>query len=204
MDLLILGTATGVVGGLVPGPLHFIALTQVALKQWGRALLVLVGLPLLVDTGLLLLTYFFYRYIPSTIAHDVAYLGGAVILIFGSYALLERKDKSEEELARSGALTYASVSVATLGELTAPGTWVYWLTIAGPILAESRVKGIPHVVPFFAGGLVGYYGAALLSVWVLAWGASLHKKFRHYLFLAANLMLVVLGISYIVRARMSH
>jgi len=201
MDLLLLGAGMGIVGGLMPSPLHLIALAQVALGRWARALFILWGPPLVVDGALLLLTCFFYRYVPQNIAHNVAYVGGVALLGFGSYALVENRRKSQEELARSAPLTYTSVTVATLAELGAPGTWVYWLTIAGPILAEGRLKGYAHVVPFFAGSLVGYYGAATLSLWLLAWGAGLHQQFKKHLFLAANLLLVVLGISYLLRAR---
>ncbi len=200
MDLLLLGTGTGIVGGLIPGPLHFIALAQIALNRRVRALLILVGLPLLMDGALLLITLFFYRYVPHTIAHYVGYLGGVGLVAFGSYSLLEGRRRNQEDLGRSATLTYGSVSAAALGELTAPGTWVYWLTIAGPILAEGKLKGYWHVAPFFVGGLVGYYGASILSVWVMAWGASLHKGLKQYLYFAANLLLVILGFSYVLRA----
>ncbi len=201
MDLLLLGAGMGIVGGLMPSPLHLIALSQVALNRWGRAMFILWGPPLLVDGALFALTFFSYRYVPQNIAHSMAYVGGFVILVFGGYALVESKRKNREELARSAPMTYTSISVATLAELGAPGTWVFWLTIAGPILNEGRHKGYWHVVPFFGGSLVGYYGAATLSVWLLAWGASLHKQFKQHLFFVANILLVVLGISYLVRAR---
>lgn len=191
----------GVVGGLMPSPLHLIALSQVALNRWLRALLVLVGAPLIVDGALLLVTFFFYQAIPPSIAHDVAYVGGVVLVAFGVYALAESRGRSREEMAKSARLTYASVSAALLAELGAPGTWVYWLTVAGPLIGEGRVKGYWHIVPFFAGSLVGYYGAAIVSVRVIAWGASLHKRFNQRLFLVANCLLVILGISYLVRAR---
>ena len=70
----------------------------------------------------------------------------------------------------------------------------------GPIIEEGRRNGYWRVAPFFAGGLAGYYGAAILSVGLMAWGAGLHKKFKQRLFLLANLLLVMLGISYLVRA----
>ena len=54
MYLLLLGMGTGIVGGLMPSPLHFIALSQVALNRWVRALSILVGLPLIIDGTLLL------------------------------------------------------------------------------------------------------------------------------------------------------
>ena len=200
MELLLLGAGMGVVGGLFPSPLHMIALAQVALKRRALALLVLVGAPLVVDGALLLVTFFFYQYVPHNIAHDVAYLGGAIVLAFGAYSLVRARGKSQEEMARSGTLTYTSVSVAVLAEAAAPGTWVYWLTVAGPIIAEGRRNGYWRVAPFFAGGLAGYYGAAILSVGLMAWGAGLHKKFEQRLFLLANLLLVMLGISYLVRA----
>jgi len=190
----------GIVGGLIPSPLHMIALTQVALNRWLRAILILLGPPLVIDGALLVVTFFFYQYVPHNIAHNVAYVGGVVLIGFASYALLEMRRKTEEEMASSAALTYASVSVASMAELTAPGTWIYWLTVAGPVVAEGRQYGYWHVIPFFAGGLVGYYGAAIFSTWLMAWGASLHKRFKDRLFLAANVLLLIMGVSYLVRA----
>ena len=34
----------------------------------------------------------------------------------------------------------------------------------------------------------------------MAWGAGLHKRFKQHLFLAANILLLLMGISYLVRA----
>jgi len=200
MDLLFLGAGMGIVGGMIPCPLHFIALTQVALNRWLRAILILLGPPLVVDGAMLLVTFFFYHYVPSSIAHYVAYVGGAVLIGFATFSLSAMRGKTQTEMANSATLTYASVSAATLAELGAPGTWIYWMTVAGPILAEARLRGYWHVVPFFLGGLLGYYGAAVVSLRVLAWGASLHKRFYARLFVFANILLLVLGISYLVRA----
>lgn len=200
MDLLLLGMGMGIVGGLIPSPLHMISLTQVALNRWMRAIFILIGPPLVIDGALLVVTFFFYQYVPHTIAHDVAYVGGAVLIGFAVYALVEMQRKTQEQMANSSALTVAGVSVATLAELTAPGTWIYWLTVAGPIIGEGRQHGYWHVVPFFVGGLVGFYGAAVFSVWLIAWGASLHKQVKQHLFLVANTLLLALGLSYLLRA----
>jgi len=200
MDLLLLGAGMGAVGGLMPSPLHLISLTQVALHRWLRAIFILLVPPVVVDSILLLVTFFFYQHIPAAVAHYVAYAGGIMLLGFATFALIELRRKSRQEMAESTVLTYASVSVATLAELTAPGTWVYWLAIAGPIIEEGRHQGYLHIVPFFAGSLFGYYGAALLSLWLMARGASLNKHFKKHLVLIANLLLLVIGISYLVRA----
>ncbi|MBZ5671195.1 MAG: hypothetical protein LAO04_15880 [Acidobacteriia bacterium] len=200
MDLLILGAGMGIVGGLLPSPLYMISLTQVALGRWLRAVFVIIVPPLVVDGVLLFVTFFFYRLIPPGIAHYVAYVGGVVLISFATYSLWESRHKTQQEMAGSATLTYASVSVATLAEVGAPGTWVYWLTIAGPILAEGRQHGYWHVVPFFVGGAVGFYGAGVVSVWLMAWGAGLHKSFKQHLFLVANILLLIMGISYLVRA----
>jgi hypothetical protein len=177
-----------------------VALSQVALGRWGRAICVLIGAPLMVDGCLLMATCLFYRFIPSGIAHYVAYVGGVALISFAGYALWEMRGKTQHEMADSAALTYASVSVALLAEVASPGTWVYWLTIAGPIIAEGRQSGYGHVVLFIVGGVVGFYGAALFALCLLAWGAGLHKRFKQHLFLAANLLLLLMGISYLVRA----
>jgi len=190
----------GVVGGLLPTPLHLIALTQMTLKRWARAVWVLVAPPTAIDAVFLLITYFFYQLIPPIIAHDMAYGGGAALAGFGAYLLWARPRRSPEKREHSWNLTYGSLTVATLVEASAPGTWVYWLTIAGPIIAEGRVKGYGVVVPFFAGSLLGYYGAAFLSVWLMAWGAGAHQRFRKGQFVAANILLIVLGVLFIARA----
>lgn len=200
MELFLFGAGLGVVGGLFPSPLHFIALAQVALHRWLRALCILVGVPLILDGALLLVTLFFYQYIPRHISHYVAYAGGLLLIGFAVYSLFESRRKSKDDLQESSTLTYAGVTAAALAELAAPGTWIYWLTIAGPILAEIPRKGYLHVVPFFVGSLVGYYGAAVFSLCALAWGAGLHVRFKHNLFLVANILLLLLGISYLIRA----
>jgi hypothetical protein len=200
MELLLLGAGMGVVGGLFPSPLHFIALVQVSLNRWLRALAILVGVPLITDGLLLLVTFFFYQYIPRNISHYVAYAGGSLVMGFALYSLWERRGKSEDQLRESTSLTYAGVTAAALAEVAAPGTWIYWLTIAGPILAEGAVKGYWHVLPFFVGSLVGYYGAAVFSLYAMAWGAGLHVRFKRNLFTIANVLLFVLGLSYLLHA----
>ena len=200
MDLLLLGTGMGIVGGLIPSSMHLIALSQVALNRWMRAILILTAPLILVDGAFLIVTFLFYQYVPPSIAHYTAYVGGGVLVAFGGYSLWENRHKTQEEMARSANLTYAGVAAAILAEVGAPGTWIYWLTIAGPILAEGRLKGYWHIAPFFVGGAGGYYGASIFSVWLMAWGASLHKGLKHNLFLIANLLLLALGISYLLRA----
>ncbi len=200
MELLLLGAGMGVSGGLFPSPLNMIALAQVSLNRWLRALLILIATPLAIDALLLLITFFFYQHVPRNIAHYVQYAGGSVVIAFAAYSLIESRGKTREQMADSTAMSYASVTAAALAEVGAPGTWIYWLTIAGPILAEGRLKGYWHVVPFFAGGLLGYYGAAVASLLALAWGAGLHKEFKKHLFFIANVLLLALGASYLIRA----
>jgi hypothetical protein len=200
MQLLLLGMGMGIVGGILPAPIRLVALGQVALGRWLRAIVILTAPLLVVDAILLAATFLFYQYIPANIAHYTAYGGGTVLVVYASYALWENRRKTYAEMARSPSLTYASVAAGTLAEVGAPGTWIYWLTIAGPILAEGRLQGYWHVVPFFAGGAIGFYGASIASVWFMAWGAGLHKRMKQNLFLVANVLLLVLGISYLLRA----
>jgi len=190
----------GVAGGLLPTPLHLIALTQMMLRRWVRTAWVLVAPPTVIDAVFLLITYFFYQLIPARIGHDMAYAGGTALIAFGAYLMWEGPRKGAEKKEHSWKLTYGSLTLATVVEAGAPGTWVYWLTVAGPIIAEGRIHGYWRIVPFFAGSLVGYYGASFLSVWLLAWGAGAHRRFRRMLFIAANSLLIILGALYIVRA----
>jgi hypothetical protein len=200
MQLFLLGFGIGIVGGLLPTPLHLIALTQMTLERWGRAAWVLVGPPTAIDVVFFLITYFFYQFIPPSVAHYTAYGGGAALAGFGAYILVASPRKSTEKREFSWKLTSGSLMFATLVEASAPGTWIYWLAIAGPIIAEGRVEGYWCILPFFVGSLIGYYGASFSSVWLMAWGAGAHKRFRQALFLAANGLLIILGALYMVRA----
>ncbi len=103
MDLLILGAGMGMVGGMLPNPLQMIALTQVALGRWARAIFVLIVPPLVVDAAFLFVTLFFFRFIPFGIVHYVAYVGGLVLIGFASHALWELRRKTQEEMANSAA-----------------------------------------------------------------------------------------------------
>ncbi len=190
----------GAVGGLLPSPLHLIALTQIALGRRLKAAWVLVAPPVAVDAVFLVVTYFFFQIIPPSIAHYTAYAGGVALMGFGVCLLWKHPRKNPEKSEHSWNLTYSSLTLATVVEVTAPGTWVYWLTIAGPIIAEGRLEGYWRIMPFFVGSLVGYYGAAFLSVWLMAWGAGAHKHFRRYLFVVANSLLIILGAVYLARA----
>src|SRR5579871_1039524 len=96
MDLLILGAGMGIVGGLLPSPLHMIALAEAAWGRWARALFVLLGPPLVVDGVFLLLSLFCVRFIPLSIVHAVAYVGGAVLIVFASHSLWEFRGKQRE------------------------------------------------------------------------------------------------------------
>ena len=200
MQLFLLGFGMGVVGGLLPTPLHLIAVTQMTLKRWGRAAWVIVGPPTAIDIVFFLIAYFFYQFIPPSIAHYTAYGGGAALAGFGAYLMVARPGKKPEKKEYSWKLTYGNITLATLVEASAPGTWVYWLAIAGPIIAEGRVQGYWRILPFFAGSLIGYYGASFLSVWLMAWGAGAHKRFRQIMFFAANGLLIALGVLYMLRA----
>jgi hypothetical protein len=200
MDLFILGAGMGIVGGILPNPLQLIALTQASLGRWGRAIFVVLVPPLAVDAAFLIATLLFFRLIPLDIAHYIAYAGGLLVTAFAGYGLWTSRQTGQQKAADLKAYTFAGVTVATLAEVTAPGTWIYWATIAGPILAEGRTRGYAHVVPFFVGSWAGYNGAAVISTCLMVWVAGLHKSFKQYLFLTANLLLLLIGISYFVRA----
>ena len=199
MQLFLLGLGMGVVGGLLPTPLHLIALTQMTLKHWLRAVWVLVAPPTIIDAVFFLVAFFFYQLIPPDVAHYTSYAGGAALAGFGAYLLWGSPRKDPDKKEYSWKLSKGSLALATLVEASAPGTWVYWLAIAGPIIDEGRVQGYGHILPFFVGSLIGYYGASFLSVWLMAWGAGAHKRFRTLLFFAANTLMIVLGLLFIAR-----
>ena len=126
MDLFILGAGMGAVGGMFPNALHMIALTQVALGRWGRAIFVLLGPPLAVDGAFLFVTLFFFRFIPLGVAHDVAYVGGSLVIGFASYSLWEMRNKTHEEIANM-----AGTSRETVTRLLNQFRRDQWITIKG-------------------------------------------------------------------------
>src|SRR5437762_13271209 len=104
MELFLLGAGMGVVGGLLPSPLHFLALAQVGLGRWRRADFVSCGPPIVVAGALLVATFFFYASIlrklahePERFAHGASYLRGAVTILFAVYALVDSKLTNREE-----------------------------------------------------------------------------------------------------------
>jgi len=203
MSLLILGAGLGMVGGFLPSPLRIIAFGQAVLGRWWRALLVLLGPPLVIDGAFLVFAWACLRFVPLSFVHWVAYVGGAGLIVYAVYSLWRATGWS------SGAgvigpgpseFTVRDVSLASSAEVLTPGNWIYWITVVGPILAEARTQGYLRVAPFFAGGLAGYYGASIGSTWLLAWGAGSYSRLANRLVVLGYGLLLVMGMYYFVRA----
>ena len=97
MQLFLLGLGMGFVGGLLPTPLHLIAVTQMTLKNWVRAVWVLTAPVTLVDAVFFLIAYFFYQLIPPHIAHYISYAGFCVNESRCAYLLRENTRKGGKQ-----------------------------------------------------------------------------------------------------------
>jgi len=149
MDLLLLGLGMGIVGGLLSQSHAFDCPNasggqplDARHSDTYRALLVVDGI-------LLIVTFFFYRYIRERGSlHSLR--RGVVLLVYAGYSLwrTDVRPRGNSQFVESHLCQRVRRDACRGG---VPGTWIFWLTIVGPIFAEGRLKGYWHIVPFFAG-----------------------------------------------------
>ena len=153
MDLLtaaLSGAALGLTGGLAPGPLTALVVTQ-TLKHGTREGLKVSLAPVITDGPLLLLGALAAEWLASSDAlFGVIGLIGAGFLFFLGLESLRARPLEVEKMAAPG----GGVWRAVMTNLLNPHPYLFWVAVGGPLVREawshSRVSVAGFLVAFFA------------------------------------------------------
>lgn len=171
---LILGSLLGLFSGMVPGAFSALIATT-ALKRGFWAGFRIGVVPLVTETGVLVITALLLSRLPEGILRWMGIAGGLFILSLSVRTWRQAEEPPEVE-ALSG--SFREILEGTVLALVSPNPWVFWLLVGGPLFLSAWHRGWSTGLAFFASflfflvgiyvsiaGLAGYGRKRLSPTW---------------------------------------
>jgi threonine/homoserine/homoserine lactone efflux protein len=171
------GLALGLSGGLSPGPLTALVLSE-TLRHGRRAGLLVAIAPLLTDLPIIALWAWLFSLVPDAdgLLAVLSVAGFGFLLHIARTSWRDAAWRPDPSATASDAAALQSLRKAVVTNLLNPHPWLFWATIGTPSLLRSKVEGgllaaLGFGIAFF-GGLVGTKAVMALvtdglSTWML-------------------------------------
>jgi threonine/homoserine/homoserine lactone efflux protein len=187
---VILGSVLGIVSGLVPGP--FTALiAATALERGFRIALWIAVVPLVSETGVMILTALLLSRVPDQALRWMGVLGGVLVFYLAYRTWLEsRSPPRAEPLTGSGRRMLEGSLLAVLS----PAPWVFWLLVGGPLVLAAWRRGWATAAAFAASFLLFLVGIHLGVAAAAAFGRrELTPGWYRRIMVAVTVVLLIAG-----------
>jgi threonine/homoserine/homoserine lactone efflux protein len=151
------GIGYGFAAAVQPGPLQTYLISQALTKGWQKGLPAAFA-PLISDGPILALCLLVLSQVPPWLQRFL-YIAGGLFVLYLAYGTYQSWKRFDSHLA-VGKESGQSLFKAALTNLLAPGAYLFWTLVTGPILIrgwrEAPFKGI--------GFLLGFYVTMILSL----------------------------------------
>lgn len=189
---IVQGIGYGFAAAVQPGPLQTYLITQALTKGWRRALPAAFA-PLVSDGPIITLCLLVLRQLPDSFQKVLYIAGGAFVLYlaFGAYKTWRAFD-TNLFVPESGA--GQSVLKAAAVNLLAPGAYIFWSLVTGPILIagwrETPVFGIGFMLGFY----ITFVLCLMLIIFIFGTMQALGQQVRRALIGASAVALSGFGL----------
>lgn len=139
-----------------PGPFQAYLLSQTLHNGWRRTLQVAFA-PLISDGPIILLMLFILAKVPAGFVMGLQIFGGLFLLYLAYKAFRTLKETAVNQSTAVPSPKQANIFEAAFMNALSPGPYIYWATIAGPILLAGWRESAGHGVSF----LLGFYGTLI-------------------------------------------
>jgi threonine/homoserine/homoserine lactone efflux protein len=159
-EYLLTGLFFGLTGGLTPGPLLTLVISETL--KYGRNAGIKVALaPLLTDTPIVITILILVAKIASIsfIAGIISLCGGLFLIYLGVESIRFQADSLQLSQAVPRSLLKGIIT-----NFLNPSPYIFWFTIGAPIILKASVEDISHAIAF----LGGMYGCLVSSKIVVA------------------------------------
>ena len=145
------GIGFGFAAAAQPGPLQTYIISQAVTKGWQKSLPAAFA-PLVSDGPIIILCLLVLRQLPDSFK-QILYTAGGMFILYLAYGAYRswRDFDAQLSIPKSGA--QQSVLKAALVNLLAPGAYIFWSLVTGPILIagwrETPIFGIAFILGFY-------------------------------------------------------
>jgi threonine/homoserine/homoserine lactone efflux protein len=152
------GIGFGFAAAVQPGPLQTYLISQALMKGWRKALPAALA-PLLSDGPIIILCVLILSQVPAGLQRFL-YIAGGLFVIYLAYGAYKTWRNFDPHLPAMETRPGQSLLNAALTNLLAPGAYLFWTLVTGPILMrgwrENPILG--------ASFLLGFYMAMIVSL----------------------------------------
>lgn len=186
------GILLGLAAAAQPGPLQAFLLSFVLRDGWRRTLPAAFA-PLISDGPIVALVLLVLTQVPPWFLSVLQVAGGLFLLYLGWSAYRAARTPREIPTGERPA-TIASVGQAAMMNALSPAPYIFWATIAGPILIEGWRQAPALGISFMAGFYVALIGGLMALILLFAAAGGIDPRLNRILGFASAAALILFGL----------
>lgn len=152
------GVGYGFAAAVQPGPLQTYLISQALMKGWRKSLPSALA-PLISDGPIIALSVLVLSQVPAWLQRFL-YIAGGLFVLYLAYGTYKSWKNFDPHLPPAEAAAGQTLLKAALTNLLAPGAYLFWTLVTGPIL----IRGWREAPTNGVGLLLGFYVTMILSL----------------------------------------
>src|SRR6185369_9991113 len=145
------GVVYGFAAAAQPGPLQTYIISQAITKGWKKSIPAAFA-PLVSDGPIIILCLLVLRQLPDSFK-QILYIAGGSFVLYLAYGAYRTWQTFDTNLSITESSAGQSVLKAALVNLLAPGAYIFWSLVTGPILIagwrETPIFGVTFMLGFY-------------------------------------------------------
>ena len=194
LSYLLQGFVLGATAAAQPGPFQAFLLSLIARQGWRRTLPAALA-PLISDGPILILVLLVLTRVPEWMLSVLQVAGGLFLLMlaWGAWRVLRRPAVTEAVVPVEGPVT-TNILKAALMNLLSPSPYIFWATVAGPILIEAWRQEIAWGLAFLLGFYVALVGGLALFILIFGGAGRVDARINRVLGVVSAVALFAFGL----------
>src|SRR5512138_2278283 len=155
---IVQGIGYGFAAAMQPGPFQTYLISQTLTKGWRRTLPACLA-PLLSDGPIIALCLLVLSQVPTWLQRFL-YMAGGLFVLYLAYGAYKSWKDFDPRLPSLETGTQQTILKAALTNALAPGAYIFWTLVTGPILIRGWRETPLHGISF----LLGFYITMIVSL----------------------------------------
>lgn len=188
---LIQGLGFGLAAASQPGPLQTYLITQALTRGWNKSLVNALA-PLVSDGPIILLCVSILSQVPDWFQRFL-HLGGGTFILYLAYGAF-KSWRDFDVNAPQAESKISGLPRAAMVNALAPGAYIFWTLVTGPILVRGWRETPVHGITFLAGFYIAMIGTLAAIIIIFGTASKLGPKFNRGLLGISSLALFGFGL----------